>query len=415
MKKRIISCLLATSMAGFLLTGCGKAVGTEDTQTAFSTEKGQEGTVQLTFWCDTDELEMYQQMIDSFIEEHKGEAAIEVEYGTVSVADCKDSLLSDVNNGADVFSLADDQVLTLVASGVLDPVADQEDVKNRNQEGAVDAATVDGQVYAYPITADNGYFLYYDKQYFSDSDVETLDRILEICEENGKTFAMDWSSGWYLYSFFGNTGLELGLHDDGLTNYCNWNSTENSVRGVDVAQAMLDIAASPAFSNRSDAAAAAQEGSAIAFVSGVWDIANVKAVYGDNYGACKLPTYTCAGQQIQMASFTGYRLMGVNSYSENKDWAEKLADYLTNEENQQTRFEWLECGPANLNVAASEAIQQIPALAAVLDQSQYGQLQEVGSAYWSPMAEFGALMAAGNPDGADLQEIMDTMVNTITE
>jgi arabinogalactan oligomer/maltooligosaccharide transport system substrate-binding protein len=116
-----------------------------------------------------------------------------------------------------------------------------------------------------------------------------------------------------------------------------------------------------------------------------------------------------------MASFTGYRLMGVNSYSENKDWAEKLADYLTNEENQQTRFEWLECGPANLNVAASEAIQQIPALAAVLDQSQYGQLQEVGSAYWSPMAEFGALMAAGNPDGADLQEIMDTMVNTITE
>jgi arabinogalactan oligomer/maltooligosaccharide transport system substrate-binding protein len=415
MKKRIISCLLATSMAGFLLTGCGKAVGTEDTQTAFSTEKGQEGTVQLTFWCDTDELEMYQQMIDSFIEEHKGEAAIEVEYGTVSVADCKDSLLSDVNNGADVFSLADDQVLTLVASGVLDPVADQEDVKNRNQEGAVDAATVDGQVYAYPITADNGYFLYYDKQYFSDSDVETLDRILEICEENGKTFAMDWSSGWYLYSFFGNTGLELGLNDDGLTNYCNWNSTENSLQGVDVAQAMLDIAASPAFSNRSDAAAAAQEGSAIAFVSGVWDIANVKAVYGDNYGACKLPTYTCAGQQIQMASFTGYRLMGVNSYSENKDWAEKLADYLTNEENQQTRFEWLECGPANLNVAASEAIQQIPALAAVLDQSQYGQLQEVGSAYWSPVAEFGALMAAGNPDGADLQEIMDTMVNTITE
>jgi arabinogalactan oligomer/maltooligosaccharide transport system substrate-binding protein len=415
MKKRIISCLLATSMAGFLLAGCGKAAGTDDTQTAFSTEKGQEGTVQLTFWCDTDELEMYQQMISSFIEEHKGEAAIEVEYGTVSVADCKESLLSDVNNGADVFSLADDQVLTLVASGVLDPVADQEDVKNRNQEGAVDAATVDGQVYAYPITADNGYFLYYDKQYFSDSDVETLDRILEICEENGKTFAMDWSSGWYLYSFFGNTGLELGLNDDGLTNYCNWNSTENSLQGVDVAQAMLDIAANPAFSNRSDTAAAAQEGSAIAFISGVWDIANVKAAYGDNYGACKLPTYTCAGQQVQMASFTGYRLMGVNSYSENKDWAEKLADYLTNEENQQTRFEWMECGPANLNVAASDAIQQIPALAAVLDQSQYGQLQEVGSAYWSPVAEFGALMAAGNPDGADLQEIMDTMVNTITE
>ena len=45
-------------------------------------------------------------------------------------------------------------------------------------------------------------------------------------------------------------------------------------------------------------------------------------------GAVKLPTYTCAGQQIQMASFTGYKMMGVNAYSKHKDWALKLADWF---------------------------------------------------------------------------------------
>jgi arabinogalactan oligomer/maltooligosaccharide transport system substrate-binding protein len=53
---------------------------------------------------------------------------------------------------------------------------------------------------------------------------------------------MDWTSAWYVYAFFGNTGLEVGLNDDGLTNYCTWNAADGPIRGVDVAQAMLDIA-----------------------------------------------------------------------------------------------------------------------------------------------------------------------------
>ena len=34
----------------------------------------------------------------------------------------------------------------------------------------------------------------------------------------GKKITMDWSSAWYVYSFFGNTGLEVGLNSDGITN-----------------------------------------------------------------------------------------------------------------------------------------------------------------------------------------------------
>ena len=38
-------------------------------------------------------------------------------------------------------------------------------------------------------------------------------------ERAGGFFSRDWTSAWYVYAFFGNTGLEVDLNDDGLTNY----------------------------------------------------------------------------------------------------------------------------------------------------------------------------------------------------
>ena len=62
---------------------------------------------------------------------------------------------------------------------------------------------------------------------------------------------MDWSSGWYLYSFFGNPGLDFGVNDDNVTNHCKLKSTKRG-KGkvkVDIAQAMLYISSSSGFEN----------------------------------------------------------------------------------------------------------------------------------------------------------------------
>lgn len=84
---------------------------------------------------------------------------------------------------------------------------------------------------------------------------------------------MEFNSGWYMYSFFGNTGLELGLNDDGVTNYCTWNSTDNSIKGADVVNRMMELTSSPAFVNRADGdlPAALASGKVIAAISGVWN------------------------------------------------------------------------------------------------------------------------------------------------
>ncbi|MCI8841047.1 MAG: extracellular solute-binding protein [Oscillibacter sp.] len=372
--------------------------------------------VELTVWGAEEDEALLQEIFASFQSHYAGEADFRITYQPQSESHCKDALLEDLEGGADVFAFADDQVAALAAAGGLDPIENPDGVRAANLSAAVDAASVDGTLYAYPLTADNGYFLYYNKAYFSEEDVQTLDRMLEIAAESGRLAVMDWSSAWYVYSFFGNTGLEVGLNEDGLTNYCTWNSAEGPVSGVDVARSMLDIAAGSGFESRTDEEflAGVRDGSVIAGVSGVWNAVAIQEAWGEDAGAAKLPTFTCKGQQIQMASFSGCKLIGVNAYSKHPQWAARLAEWITSEENQRLRFELRGQGPANASAANSPEVQAAPAIAALLAQSEFSQLQRVGGKFWDPVAEFAGNMARGNPSGADLQAQLDHLVEGVT-
>lgn len=114
-----------------------------------------------------------------------------------------------------------------------------------------------------------------------------------------------------------------------------------------------------------------------------------------------------------MASFSGYKLIGVNSYSAHKMWAARLAEWITNEENQKLRFAQRGQGPSNIVAASSEEVQGAPAIAALLEQSEFSYIQRVGGNYWDPVAAFTAEILAGNPSGKSLQDHLDTMVEGI--
>lgn len=430
MRKQMEGCLLAATLAVALLGGCGN--GAKDTgkgstesstegqaQEAFSGGTGTEldsGKVVLTIWAGDSYDESLLAMVESFKQEYAGQADFEINVEESSDSGMRNSVLGDVYSAADVFSMPDDQLYSLIAGGALSPVVEQDAVKEANLAEAVEAASYNGTLYAYPYSADNGYFLYYDKEYFSDEDVKTMDGILAVAEKAGKKVSMEFNSGWYLYSFFGNTGLDFGINDDSITNHCNWNSTEGDIKGVDIARALLDITASPAFAAQpdDDFIAGMQAGEVIAGISGVWNASVVEETWGEDYGAVKLPTYTCAGQQVQMASFTGYKMFGVNAYSDHLGWAHKLAEWLTNEQNQTIRFQMRSTGPSNTKAASSDEVAKNPAIAAVIDQSQYGVLQRVGNSYWDACTVFADIIAAGNPDHVELQELMDTLVKGIT-
>ncbi len=415
MRQKTRGIIIMLLCASLTLTGCSNTTGSQKKKVK-KEAADKEQTVKLTLWGGAEDQKMLQSMVDDFKKEHASEASFDIKLAVESETTCKETLLGDVEKGADVFAFPDDQLQALAASGVLQEIRDADQVKQDNIKGAVEAASVNDRLFAYPMTADNGYFLYYNKKYFSGNDVKKLDTILAKAEKVHKKVTMDWTSAWYLYSFFGNTGLKAGVNEDGVTNYCNWNSKKGKIKGIDVAQAMERIAGSSAFLNTTDDKflKGAQNGSVIAGVSGVWNANAIDKAWGKNYGAVKLPTYTCAGKQVQMASFTGYKMVGVNAYSSDVKWAMKLAEWITNQDNQTRRFAERGQGPSNIKASQSGDIEKSPAIQAVIAQSEYGCLQRVGGNFWDPISSFGSSVANGTLSPKELQKELDDMVKKVT-
>lgn len=410
--KRKIRLWLSLFLLAILMSGCQKS----DSELLEEEQTPDSDTVNLTVWGGEEDEELLRQIIDGFQAEYSGQVEFLITYMPQSESKCMDALMGDLEHGADVFAFADDQLNALVAAGALEPVENPEPFKQSNLPESVLAASVNDTLYALPLTADNGYFLYYNKQYFSEEDIASLDRMLDIAAEYGRKVSMEWSSGWYVYSLFGGTGLTVGLNDDGITNYCTWNSTKGEIKGTDVAQAMEAMAGHPGFLSTDDAGflEGVKNGTIIAGINGVWNAVAVEDAWGSSFGAAKLPSYTCAGREIQMTSFSGYKLIGVNAYSKHRKWAARLAEWIASEDNQKLRFQMRGQGPSNKNAASSREVQNSPAIAALLEQSEYSCLQRIGGNFWEPVSVFTENILAGNPSGESLQEQLDTMVEGIT-
>ncbi len=410
MKRKVLCALLATCMVASM-TACGSKSGEADTQSGGSAASG--GTIKLTVWAAEEDQDLTNELIEKF-EKENSDQKFDITVGVESEANAKDDILVDPEAAADVFAFASDQIVDLVNANVLQEVQDADTIKNDNIEGSVEAATVNDTLYAYPFSADNGYFLYYDKNVVTDP--TNWDAILSDCAAAGKKAGMVFASGWYNAGFFYGAGFTTELNDDGSTTM-DWNGTSaDGIKGTDVAQAMLDIAGNAGFQAITDGDTANQiaTGTLGAIVSGTWDAAAVQAAFGDGYAATKLPTFTCGGKQVEMGSAAGYKMMGVNANSKQVGWAMELAKFLTSEESQTTRFEEREIGPSNIKVGESDAVKENVALAAVTEQNgANGVVQEAGGNYWDPTKSFGEIMAQGNPDGTDLQTLLDNLVEAV--
>lgn len=445
MKKKLLAALLTASMVATMLVGCGgtteeaapatDAAQTEETKTEEAKTETAEAApaekqdVTLRMWGAEEDQAMLQGMIDSFVANYADAANITVELGVESESTAKDVVLTDIEAAADVYAFASDQLPDLVKAGALQNIEEMDgalqayagksvaDVKSANAPGSVDAATSNGSLYAFPMSADNGYFLYYDSSIVSAEDAQSWDTLLAAADAAGKKVGMTFASGWYNASFFYGAGFTTGLNEDGTT-ALDFNGSADYT-GVEVVQGMLNIAAHPAFMAIADGDISNQiaGGSLAAVVSGTWDATAAQTAFGDGYAATKLPTYTVAGNQVQQGSVAGFKLVGVNAYSENAGWAALLAEWITNEENQVIRFATREIGPSNINAAASDEVAANIAISALAEQSAYGVVQTVGGNYWDPTATFGEMIAKGEltaDDEAGIQTALDNLVAGVT-
>lgn len=428
MKKKFVSILLCVAMISGVLAGCGGSGGGSENDSDTGSSTGEKPTVELTMWGQENDQEMLQDMIEKFEETYSDYADITVELGVQSDSGARDRILTDQEAAADVFSFPSDRLQDLASAGALQSIDEMDevlqqyadktvdDVKAANIEGSVEAATYDDTLYAFPMTGDNGYFLYYNKNVISEDQVKSWSTLLEAAQAAGQKVGMTLASGWYNASFFYSAGFTTSQNPDGTTNI-DWNGTAD-YSGVEVAQAMLNIASNPAFMSvpEGDVANQVASGTLCAAVSGTWDSTAAQEAYGDGFAATKLPSFEIAGDEIPHVAVAGYKLIGVNAHSKNAGWAALLADFITNEDQQRTRFEVRSVGPSNKNVLADPMITEDITASAVVEQSEYAVAQNVGNNFWAPTQTFGEMIAKGElsiDDTAGIQTALDTLVEGV--
>ncbi len=266
-------------------------------------------------------------------------------------------------------------------------------------------ATVGGTIYAYPLTSDNGYYMYYDKSIISEEDAKSMEKIIAACEANNVKFRYALENSWYTASFFFATGCKSNWSMNEAGEFINVDDTFNSAEGLIAMKGMQKLAQSTAYDSNADVFTDAG-----VVVTGIWNAEAAQAHFGDKLGAAALPSFEVDGKSYQLGSFSGYKLMGVKPQTDAKKGAvlSLLAQYLTNEKCQLERYEKFQWGPSNKAAQANDAVKANGSLIALNAQNAFAVPQgQIHGSWWDIAKVLGADAKAATSD-AELQTALDS-------
>ena len=365
------------------------------------------GTYNITMWVSemAGVADQFKEQIQAFMAANPG-IVINAKIEGVTEADTGSKVIADVATAPDIYCFAQDQLARLVqASALLAPGKNAAaNIIANNDKGSVGAASVGGTLYAYPMTSDNGYYMYYDTSIISEEDAESLESLIAACEKNNKKFRFALENAWYTASFFFATGCHSNWTTNEAGEFVSCDDTFASANGLIAMKGMEKLAKSPAYDSNAD-----EFVDAGVIVTGIWNADAADKHFGENLGVTDLPSFTVDGKTYHLGSYSGNKLMGVKPQTDAKKAAvlSQLAQYLTGEACQKQRFDTFQWGPSNLAVQASDAVQANASLAALAKQNAYATAQgNIAGVFWDTAKLLGAV-AKNATSEAELQKGLD--------
>ncbi|MCQ2537954.1 MAG: extracellular solute-binding protein [Lachnospiraceae bacterium] len=426
MKKKIATLLaLVLSLCMVIgLAGCGKKADntgkdttgskTEGKTEGGSTSSSLDGTYNITVWVSESDgvADLTKKQIAKFCEENPG-IVINATVEGITEAESASQMITSVEDGADLYCFAQDQLVRLVQAGALNKLGDgaTATVKERNDATSILAATVGDKLYCYPLTSDNGYFMYYDKSVIPAEHLDSLEDLIADCEKAGKMFSYEMeTSAWYNAGFFFATGCVSEWETNAEGKFVGLKDTFNSDAGVIALKGMQKLVKSTCYNSSSAGADFAAAVPSAIVISGTWASSAVKEALGENYAATDLPKFTVDGKTYQLGSYSGCKLMGVKPQTDAVKNAvlQQLALYLTNAQCQLERFNLVGWGPSNLEAQKDNAVQSDIALAALALQNANAIPQgQIDGAWWDLAKVLGTAAKEATTD-AELKAALET-------
>ena len=302
---------IAAIVVTIVMNSLAKERRTESEGPAPKKVKGEK--INLTVWSPMEDQagnNWLGKVCDRFNEEHP-EWDITYKYGVVYEGDAWKYITDNPEDGADVYMFTNDQIPNLVKAGGLAEISGKnlETVKKINSETIVSTVTYRGKVYGVPFTG-NTWFMYYNKDIFSEEDVKNLDTML-----NKGKISFPLNNAWYFASFYAANGCTLfGRTGDDESAGIQMGGQS----GSEVTKYLVNLVANKNFVNDSNGSGLSDygDGAIGAFFSGSWDYNNALDALGNDdskLGICAAPTITIGGKKRQMKAFAGSKAIGVNS------------------------------------------------------------------------------------------------------
>lgn len=416
--KKLISTLLISAMT-LSLVACGapkNPTSTEAPAAPEATEKTETAetagpeAITLKVWApqvdQTDENSWLNVMLPEFEAAHP-EYKITWDIGVCGEGDAGTLVKNDPAAAADVFFYANDQMGTLIEAGALAKLGGSylDTVKANFSQIHIDLLTyTDGNVYGFP-TSPNTWFMWYNKEVFSEEDITNIGTMLE---KGVVSFPMD--NSWYTGSFFfGVGGTVFGPQGNDAAAGIDFGSD----LCVAATGYMAEIAKNPNFVNDVDGAGVAgmKEGTIHAMFSGDWDKPALLESLGDKLGCAVLPKFTMDGTDYQMKSFAGNKAVGVNPNAKNPKAAMELAAFLTSPDALLKRYELSGYTPAATACNEADVIKANETVLVLNEQmANCAIVQPViaeMSAFWDPVKNFGLNILNGTITADNAKENLD--------
>lgn len=382
MRKKGLALLLAIGLLAANIAGCGS-----------SRQDGADKreSVRLMVWSPSEDQskdsgEWLQRTCEAFAAEHP-EWDITFVYGVADEASAATQVSQDPEASADVFMYANDTLTTMTDANALVKFGGKyrEEIESTNSEEVLASLPKDGELYGVPFTT-NTWFMYYDKNVFTEEDVKNLDTMLEK-----GVVSFPFTNSWYLPSFYIGNGCSLfgdGTKEEEGVDF-------GGDKAVEVTDYLIDLAANPNFKIDADGSGIAglRDGSISAMFSGSWDANGVKEALGENMGAASLPAYTLNGEEKQMMAYAGSKAVGVNPNCKYMVPAVELAIYLGSAQAQRSHYELRNVIPCNTKLMEEKEIMSDPLVMAQNNTfNNTSILQPFVSAMnncWSPVENMG--------------------------
>ncbi|MBI9009030.1 MAG: extracellular solute-binding protein [Tenericutes bacterium] len=339
----------------------------------------------LKIWVGSESEAFYTEKMVEYVTEynntHDEEFPYEVVVSGVDTGTAASTFLDDTEAGADIFTVAHDNLGKLIAgSSSIAPITSaallaQIDADNPDSFKDVIKGTVDGTTYTFGIPyIAQSLVLYYNTSYITAEQAETWEGILAAAKAaNKQALSLTGTDGFnnsflLLATDATDHSTSLELYTDGVQENC-FATGDDTIAKLKWGQSFFLDANGAKKPSESGWEVEISDEKSISVIGGAWHFSAAQAALGENLGITTLPTFTLteddaygtavAGTVYKSGSFADTKMFVMKKNSERAEYLEDILLFLSSTAVQEESFEAVQNLPAYKNAATEfEAFQE---------------------------------------------------------